>query len=186
MDIEYKFCFPNKWTFKMKPIYEFVMEEMKKAKKVLVPFAGVVRFDHSDITYIDIQDNLPKPYIKGDTMKILPKLIKKGEKYDLIVSDPPYSASRNVMLYKNQKYHEITLFRYYYHQLLEDNGIVLEFGFNSNGISEKKGYRKVKLLIVAVGGNHNDFLCLKQIKTQKSRFNTIQKNMKINKLMRFE
>jgi hypothetical protein len=39
------------------------------------------------------------------------------------------------------------------------NGIVISFGWNTNGIGKTKGFEILEILTVAHGGQHNDTLC---------------------------
>ena len=41
-------------------------------------------------------------------------------------------------------------------RILKPNGIVISFGWNSNGMGKTRGYAKKEILLVAHGDNHND------------------------------
>lgn len=45
-------------------------------------------------------------------------------------------------------------------RVIKPNGIVITFGWNSNGIGKTKGFEIVEILLVAHGGNHNDTICV--------------------------
>ena len=40
------------------------------------------------------------------------------------------------------------------------DGVVITFGWNSNGIGKTRGFEIVEILLVAHGGNHNDTICV--------------------------
>lgn len=169
MKIEYAFSMPNKWTFKMKPIWDYVLTVILKHTNILFPFAGFMRFAQiptKNFTYIDISTDLPKPYIQGDIFDVLPELIKKQQKYDLIISDPPYSFFQSLHSYavNTKVIQQITQLKQLYNQLLENNGEIIHCGYNTTGMSKKHGYEKTNLLIVNCGGSHNDFLVLTEQK----------------------
>jgi hypothetical protein len=164
---------PSIWTFKIKPIKQYVDKHIREAKNILIPFAGQIRFPYPNVTYIDIMDNMPVPYIKGDSFEILPQLVKEGNKYDLIISDPPYTAHQSVVSYGNSKFQQISILKHFYNQLLEENGVVIHFGFNSSVFGAKYSYVKEELLIINLGMSHNDILVLKERKVKNADYNYV-------------
>ena len=45
-------------------------------------------------------------------------------------------------------------------RVVKPNGIVISFGWNSNGIGKTKGFEIIEILLVSHGGNHNDTICV--------------------------
>jgi hypothetical protein len=45
-------------------------------------------------------------------------------------------------------------------RIIKKDGIVISFGWNSNGIGKTKGFIIEEILLVAHGGNHNDTICV--------------------------
>ena len=43
--------------------------------------------------------------------------------------------------------------------ILKPGGFALSFGWNTNGVSKKRGFEIVEVLVVAHGGSKNDTLC---------------------------
>ena len=165
MKLLYHWSMPNKETFKMTPIRVFIETEMLKhfEEEILIPFAGWFRFPNlHKITYIDIMPNLPQPYIRGDCINVLPDLIDKGRLFSLIILDPPYTMFQAVHMYNNKRMQDITHVRELCLKLLKPGGVVISCGYNSTGMSKKRGFKKEELLIVNCGGSHNDFLVLKE------------------------
>jgi len=45
-------------------------------------------------------------------------------------------------------------------RIIKPNGIVISFGWNTNGIGKTKGFEILEILMVAHGGQHNDTICV--------------------------
>jgi hypothetical protein len=43
---------------------------------------------------------------------------------------------------------------------MKKNGIVISFGWNSNGIGKTLNFEQLEILLVAHGGIHNDTICV--------------------------
>jgi hypothetical protein len=159
MKFQYWFEMPNQWTFIMPKIQQYLLKIVQKHQKILIPFAGEYRFPKMEKhwIYIDIEPNKPQPYIQGNTLNVLPKL---QEKFDLIISDPPYSFFQAHTTYKNKDLISMTAIKEEYNRLLVGGGQIISFGFNSTGMGKKRGFTKIELSIVNQGGNHNDILIL--------------------------
>jgi len=163
MKFQYWFDMPNKWTFNMTKINRYLAKVIQHHKKILIPFAGEYRFTEFpflEFIYCDIEENLPKPYLKGNIMDLLPTL----GKFDLIISDPPYSMHQAHISYNNKDMIQMTALKLQYDDHLENHGEIIHFGFNSTGMAKKRGYVKHELCIVNGGGEHNDILILREQK----------------------
>jgi len=44
-------------------------------------------------------------------------------------------------------------------RIIKNDGIVISFAWNSNGIGKTKGFEIIEILMVSHGGNHNDTIC---------------------------
>ena len=148
---------PKSLTFFMKPVEELCLKYIQKASRILIPFAGEFRFASNNLfgkkefIYIDNREDLPEPYLHGDCLSIMESI---SEKYDLILSDPPFSFFQAIHTYHQQCCREL------YDSLLIGGGHVISLGFNSTGMSAQRGYLKKELLIINQGGSHNDLLIL--------------------------
>lgn len=161
VEIVRKWTMPNKWTFKMKPIYQFVSNvvENESVESIYIPYAGYTRFETSKkIVYVDITEGLPPPYILGDAVEETKKLIIDGFSPDLVILDPPYSHYQVKRTYKGRDRTYISLVK----DLVMEMGprYVVTCAFNSNGMGKSRGYVKRKILLVACGGNHNDYITM--------------------------
>jgi len=166
MEFHYEFAMGNKWTFEMKPIKTYLHRKIVQHQRILIPFAGQTRFyiPKKQITYIDIDPTMPQPCIYGDSLKILDVFVSQNKKFDLIISDPPYTFFQSVQTYKmnkeNVKMQTITKIKEMYQDLLEPRGEIIHFGYNSTGMGQKRGFEKTHLHIITLGGSHNDILML--------------------------
>jgi hypothetical protein len=87
---------------------------------------------------------------------------------DFVLYDPPYSLRQVSECYKGvgiavttettqsswrtKHIDEVS-------RILKPSGLVLCFGWNSNGIGKVRGFEMVEILLVAHGGSHNDTIC---------------------------
>jgi hypothetical protein len=157
----------NKFTFLMPSMNELIRCELAKHTKVLVPFAGYTRFtDYPNITYIDINPNLPQPLIVGDARFIVPALARKGEKYDLIISDPPWTDYQALHTYGLKKMQDISWMKKWYDRMLLPGGHILWFAYTSTGYGEEARYIKESIYLVNVGASMKDFIVIKERKVK--------------------
>ena len=147
----------------MPKIQQYLLKIVQKHQKILIPFAGEYRFPKmgKQWTYIDIEPDKPQPYLQGNTLDLLPTLT---DKFDLIISDPPYSFFQAHTTYKNKDLISMTAIKEEYNRLLVGGGQIIHFGFNSTGMGKIRGFEKMELCIVNQGGNHNDILILREQK----------------------
>ena len=45
-------------------------------------------------------------------------------------------------------------------RVVKPGGLVITFGWNTNGIGKTKNFEIIEILLVAHGGNHNDTICV--------------------------
>lgn len=164
---------PNKNTFKIPPIKKFVEMEINQ-----IPEGGVIvdPFANS-CTYGTITNDL-NPQFKTtyhlDALEFLKML--ESNSADLVLYDPPYSLRQASECYKgfgkeklkinvtNQKYWKQC--RDEIARIVKPKGIVLSFGWNSNGMGKKRGFQMTDILMVAHGGAKNDTLCCREVKLE--------------------
>lgn len=164
---------PNGRTFTIPPIRDFVEEavaavDVCNGGVILDPFANSCR-------YGTVTNDLNPEYGCDFCMDALEFLKSRGdEEADLVLYDPPYSITQASQLYKSygKDKLEVNVSNMGYWarckneiaRVLKPGGVVLSFGWNSNGIGKNRGFVKDHLLIVAHGGSKNDTLCLKEHK----------------------
>ena len=84
-------------------------------------------------------------------MEMLPDKTFNG-----VLLDPPYSHHQATMTYKNKRLIKLTPIYKNVKRVLKDNGLVIHFGWNSNGIGFKNGFEIIEVLVIPHGGHHND------------------------------
>jgi hypothetical protein len=166
---------PSKDTFSVKPIGEFVKKYLRESKCSIDPFARNKRW----ATYTNDLDSNTRAEYHMEGRDFLDMLIEKKIKSDVILCDPPYSQvsrtykdvgkeykpfgdDNNAVLYKQIK----DKVKY----LLEDNGVILTFGWNSSGMGLNRGFEIIEILLVCHGGAHNDTICMAEKKMCCNKF----------------
>lgn len=157
---------PNSNTFDIKPIREFILRYKEKATVSIDPFArnsklAVITNDLNKETSADY--HLPA----ADFLRLLRDMEIKP---DLVLFDPPYNLSQLKECYQNvgrdftqwdARYGASwTQERDIITEILADDGIVLTFGWNTNGMGKGRGFEIVEIMLVSHGGPHNDTICM--------------------------
>lgn len=150
---------PNKFTFQIRPIREFIGRYYPKSVCSVDPFSGTSDLPtHSN----DIANG------GIDAVDWLRKLYHDGVRADLLFLDPPYSPrqisecykaagrtctardTQNARLYKDVKDAA--------QPILLPGAIILSFGWNSVGFG--RGAVPLEYMLVCHGGAHNDTICV--------------------------
>lgn len=165
-----KWAMPNHETFSMKPIGEFVTKYLINSKISIDPASR----NREWFTYTNDINPKTKSQYHLDAVVFLNMLHEKNIKCDLVILDLPWTCRQISECYKEvgikvtQKHTQIASF---YKQvkdaadkLIEKNGVVLSFCYNSVGMGIKRGYKIEEILLVASGGCHNDVICLAERK----------------------
>lgn len=161
MKLSRTWAMPNKHTFSIPPIGEFVKRYLSKSVVSIDPFCGEKRWaTHNNDLGIH----------KVDAEAFLHGLRAEGVLADLFIFDPPYSprqmsecyksvglevgmaGTQNGALYKRVRDAAVPI--------LSTNATCLSFGWNSAGMGQKRGFEIIEILLVAHGGGHNDTICV--------------------------
>jgi len=158
---------PNKNTFKIKPIKEFVERNLEGCGVIVDPFANESKY--GTITN-DMNPDFDTDYHLDalDFLKLLP-----DNSADAILYDPPYSLRQVVEHYRgfgkevtqkdtqsSWRSHHIDEIK----RVLRPGGKALCFGWNSNGIGKVRGFVFKEILLVAHGGSKHDTICTCEVK----------------------
>ncbi len=160
----------SQWTFTIPPIRAFVLRYAGDGRGWAEPFRGKntipVEFtnDHNPerealkhLEAVDFARDFTPASLKG------------------VIFDPPFSyrqISEHYRLLGKKATAKDTSFNFYHRvhkefaPKVKEGGIVLSFGWNSNGFGKSLGFEPIELLIVNHGAHHNDTLCLAEIKIQ--------------------
>lgn len=162
---------PNHDTFSVPPIGAFVQKYLKSSSHSIDPFARNKRW--ADQTNDLNPDTAAEHHMDAvDFLRMM-----QGKVFDLAIVDPPYSPrqisecykgvgrsvgmkeTQSAVLYKNV--------RDALDPLIDQEGIVLHFGWNSVGMGVKRGYELIEVLICCHGGAHNDTICIAERKIKR-------------------
>lgn len=152
---------PNKWTFTIKPIEELLSRYVGDGIGWADPFSGET--SPAEFTN-DIDPNRKAKFHLDaiDFSKQVPVITG-------ILFDPPYSLEQCKRSYENvgrkftMKDGQIcgrwTELKTELSTKLKVGGIVISFGWNSEGFGKKRGFEIVEILLVPHGSGHNDTIC---------------------------
>tara|TARA_Y100000114_G_C11616582_1_gene257664 strand:- start:48 stop:608 length:561 start_codon:yes stop_codon:yes gene_type:complete len=177
------FSMPNKDTFSMKPVKDFVehwidtvytdyhyaaIDTAIDKPVVIDPFARNSKY--GTITNDLNPDTDAQYHMKAD--EFLDMLLDSGEQADVVLYDPPYSPRQISECYsasgikttqQDTQSSFYTKIKDRIRPLVKPNGIVLSFGWNSMGVGKKFG-KYEEILLLTHGGAHNDTICVAQRK----------------------
>ena len=92
----------NRYTFKA-PKTRALVEENCKGKYVLNLFAGPTRLSGCIGVANDIEPNVASTLFSIDALDCSKQLMERGELFDVILLDPPYSYRKSMELYSGHK-----------------------------------------------------------------------------------
>jgi hypothetical protein len=155
---------PNCDMFSIPPIKDLLRRYCgyRNAKRVVDPFAR-----NSDFAEWS-NDLNPATSAKYhmDAVAFLEMLVEQGERFDVVLLDPPYSPRQVSEMYQSigrevtqidtQVSPMINQVRTNLDKLLVDDGIAIRCGWSSMGIGDGRGYQLVEVLLVPHGGMHVD------------------------------
>ena len=163
---------PSNETFSIKQISKLIDKYYHKDKKCLNPFAFN---SHIGVTN-DINPECDTDYHLDATAFL--GLWEKSS-VDMVLYDPPYTPRQLKEHYdsfeESKTLYYSTGCDYWSNQkdlighILKNNGIVISFGYDSNGLGKNRGFEIIEILLVAHGGCHNDTICTVEKKINQTR-----------------
>lgn len=163
MNMSYKWAMPNKETFSIKPIGQFI-----KTKGITIdPFSNR-KHKYANITNdIDKNKDVDCHMCALDFLKTF-----ESESVECVLFDPPYSLRQLKEVYsglgKSLSYeHTTTFFRDVKNEIsriTKKGGYVYSFGWSSVGMGSNRSFKKTDILVVCHGGYHHDTIVLKEVK----------------------
>ena len=160
--IQKTWAMPNSKTFTIKPIMQFVEDEVNKGGVIVDPFAN-------ECKYGTIRNDLNPEFDTDyhmDALQFLQSL--DDESADLVLYDPSYSISQASEMYKSYGKEKLEInvanMKYWAEcknnvaRILKPNGRVICCGWNTNGLGKGRGFEMTSILIVSHGGSKNDTL----------------------------
>lgn len=160
MKIERIWAMPSRWTFTIKPIRELLEQEINIKKELWVdPFAG----ENSPAQ--ETNDLNPKRKTKYHMEALDFLQFFKSNSVDGVLFDPPYSPRQVKECYEGiglNVTNEQTKCSFYSKakneiaRILKPNGKAICFGWNSMGLGKNRGFKMIRILLIAHGGSKND------------------------------
>ncbi len=157
---------PKRWTFEMKKVKCFV--EKEASGHCLNLFAGQTRLRLNEVR-VDLSNEFQPDY-NMDALDFCKMWVKeKKSLFDTVILDPPYNARKAMEKYNNRYTTKWIQILKIIGQLIKENGKVITLGFNSVGLSKRKGFEKESICLVCHGGGQNDTI----IVVEKKKFKPI-------------
>lgn len=160
------FAMPSANTFSVPPIGEFVKSFLARSAVSVDPFARNCDW----CTHTNDLNPETSAQSHQDAEAFLKQLADSGVRCDLGIFDPPYSPRQISECYKSiglkvgieetQNARLCKRVRDALDLVMIPGGIVLSFGWSSNGMGATRDYELLGILLVAHGGAHNDTICL--------------------------
>lgn len=170
MHFKRAFAMPSADTFGIPPIKEFVFAFLRRAKVSVDPFSR----NNNWTTFTNDLNPATAAHTHLDAEDFLKGLAIRSVTCDLGLFDPPYSPRQISECYKSiglkvareetQNSRLYKRVRDALDPLIVSGGIVLSFGWSSNGMGVTRGYELLGVLLVAHGGAHNDTICIAEQK----------------------
>ena len=160
---------PSADTFSVPAIGCFVKRYLLKSKISIDPFARNSRL----ATYRNDLNPETAAQYHMEALDFLKAMKQDGVKADLVIFDPPYSARQVAECYahvgrkttmQDTQGKSWTDWKAAIAPLVAENGIVLSFGWNTNGMGKKHGFEIIEVMLVAHGGVRNDTICMAEKK----------------------
>lgn len=162
------FATASHWTFAIKPVKELLARYVGDGKGWADPYAGTARLAEytNDLNPAQATTHHLEAVEFAD---ILPAELKG------VLFDPPYSyrqITEHYREYGRKATAKDTSYNFYRRvqvalaPKIRTGGVVISFGWNSNGFGLGLGFEKLEVLLVAHGLHHNDTICTVERKVE--------------------
>ena len=175
MKLSRVWAMPNSNTFEVKPIKEFVLKYLKLVGGESVdPFARNNEFT----TVRNDLNPLTSATHHYEALDFLNTLNGVGRKFSIGLLDPPYSPRQLTECYQevgkkttqqDTQAKSWSDWKDALNRVILLNGYVLSFGWNTVGMGKNRGYEIAEIMMVCHGGQHNDTICLAELKTDVTK-----------------
>lgn len=165
-----EWAMPNAETFSMPPVWRFVSRYLSGTS--VDPFAR----NKTIATFTNDLDPSTTAQRHMDAEEFCRVLHGEGVACDVGLFDPPYSPRQISEVYKKiglavgmKETQNAALYRRVRDALdaiIRPGGVVLSFGWSSNGMGKERGYMIEEIMLVAHGGAHNDTICIAERKVK--------------------
>lgn len=172
---DYFSCFPNKYTFTVKIIRDWVKGQCDG--RVLNLFAGKTILTGVDEIRNDIDKESPADY-HLDSYDFVEMWIKEAKpKFQTIILDPPYSLRKSMTKYQGRIVSNFSKIKKLLPEILEYEGKIITFGYHSVVMGKKNGFKVERIALFSHGGAIHDTIAT----IEKYCHHSTQINFKFNK-----
>ena len=144
---------PKKYTFEQPKLR--LWTEQHCTGKVLNLFAGKTNLS-VDETRVDLSDEFQPDFV----MDAFEFVSSTELVFDTIIFDPPYNLRKSREKYEGRYIGSLTKIKNSLNPLIKEGGRIISFGYDSVGMAECRGFKKIAICLVCHNGDHNDTICL--------------------------
>lgn len=167
MNFEYLIQPPKRYTFEQPKLKLWVEKWCKGV--VLNLFAGKTLLNVPEIR-IDIDPQMPNLYYCMDAFDYVEQSVEMKLKFDTVILDPPYNVRKAREKYNGRWVGKLTKIKDILPKIINNSGRVISLGYDSVGMSRKRGFKKIAICLVCHNGDHNDTIGLVEEYNQKRLF----------------
>lgn len=166
---------PDSETFSIPPIEGLIRPYLRSSSLSVDPFARNKRWatHTNDLSVATTAEH------HLEAAEFLQMLATQGVVVDLAFFDPPYSLRQCAEVYESvgrpvtqrdtQVFGRWTEHKEILTKIIAPNGIVISFGWNSQGMGLQNGFEIKEMLIVCHGGAHNDTIVTVERKVENAQ-----------------
>jgi hypothetical protein len=147
---DYIKCPLNRWTFKVKPIREWVENTCEGLTLNL--FAGRTKLNIDEVRN-DLDDESLSDF-KMDALEFVKKW--NGDKFNTVLLDPPYAYRKSMEMYKGIRASPFRQLKDEIPRILKSNGLVITFGYHSNTMGKGRSFNTERIALFSHGGAIHD------------------------------
>ena len=154
---------PHKHTFTIPVVQCLLRRFVKSGKGWADPFAN----NHSPAEHTNDLNIETQATHHMDAVEFLATF--KDASLDGVLLDPPYSMHQITECYDGHGGKRIKAMRAVYEEtarIVKHGGMVLCFGWNSNGVGNCRGFGMIECVLIPHGGSHNDTIVTVETKLE--------------------
>jgi len=144
---------PRKWTFEQPKLRKWTENNCKG--KVLNLFAGKTKLEVNEFR-VDLSGEF-NPDIVCNAFDFIEET---NMKFDTVILDPPYNVRKSREKYNGKYIGKLTKIKNILKRVLNPGARVISFGYDSVGMSNSRGFKKIGICLVCHNGDHNYTICL--------------------------
>jgi len=149
------------YTFEQPKLKAWV--EKRCEGKVLNLFAGKIRL-RADEYRVDISNEF-QPDVVMDAQEFV---TTTEMKFDTVIFDPPYNWRKSRECYNGNYIGSEKKLKDALMKIINDNGVVMSFGYDSVGMSAIRGFKKFSYGLACHNGNIHDTIFIAERKVNRS------------------